>query len=268
MFCKKGVLRNFTKFTGKYLCQRLFFNKEPATLLKKSLWHRCFPVNFVKFLRTPFYKEHLWWLLLRIIDLLKSLKNQNEISGKSYYILYPSCSYGLGKIHKALEKEIPTFCPIFSAIGTSTCKLAKFCDKLLKSITTNECTVKDLFPFAKEVEEFNPNRAIASFDIKYFIETIGLCVENLYRNKTHLIVYQKVPHRDPNWLIGSCAIFRKFGKFKPVIYRRYVGDTSLLFRSKEIVQKFKSYQATSNTNLLSLHLKLKKIVRCHFYTLK
>ena len=27
----------------------------PATLLKKNLWHRCFPENFVKFLRTPFF---------------------------------------------------------------------------------------------------------------------------------------------------------------------------------------------------------------------
>ena len=36
----------------------------PATLLKKRLWHRCFPVNFVKFLRTPFLTEHLPWLLL------------------------------------------------------------------------------------------------------------------------------------------------------------------------------------------------------------
>ena len=26
----------------------------PATLLKKRLQHRCFPVNFVKYLRTPF----------------------------------------------------------------------------------------------------------------------------------------------------------------------------------------------------------------------
>ena len=34
------------------------------TLLKKSLWHRCFPVNFAKFLRTPFFTKHLWWLLL------------------------------------------------------------------------------------------------------------------------------------------------------------------------------------------------------------
>ena len=27
MFCKKGVLKNFAKFTGKHLCQSLFFNK-------------------------------------------------------------------------------------------------------------------------------------------------------------------------------------------------------------------------------------------------
>ena len=53
---RKGVLRNFSKFRGKHLCQSLFFNKAaglPATLLKKRLWHRCFPMSFVKFLRTP-----------------------------------------------------------------------------------------------------------------------------------------------------------------------------------------------------------------------
>ena len=27
VFCRKSVLRNFAKFTGKRLCQRLFFNK-------------------------------------------------------------------------------------------------------------------------------------------------------------------------------------------------------------------------------------------------
>ena len=37
---------------------------EPATLLKKRLWHRCFRVNFAKFLRTPVLTEHLRWLLL------------------------------------------------------------------------------------------------------------------------------------------------------------------------------------------------------------
>ena len=27
----------------------------PVTLLKKSLWHMCFPVNFAKFLKTAFF---------------------------------------------------------------------------------------------------------------------------------------------------------------------------------------------------------------------
>ena len=65
---KKGVLRNFTKFTGKHLCQSLFFNKvaglRPATLLTKRLWHRCFPVNLVKFLRTLFLQNTSGRLLL------------------------------------------------------------------------------------------------------------------------------------------------------------------------------------------------------------
>ena len=39
LFCKKGALKNFVKFTGKHLHQGLFFNKvagpRSATLLKK-----------------------------------------------------------------------------------------------------------------------------------------------------------------------------------------------------------------------------------------
>ena len=57
---KKSVLRNFAKFTRKHLCHSLFFNKvRPAPLLKKRLWHRCFLVNFAKFLRILFFTEHL-----------------------------------------------------------------------------------------------------------------------------------------------------------------------------------------------------------------
>ena len=68
VFCKKGAPRNFAKFIGKHLCQSLFFNKDAglraAALLKKRLWHKCFTVNFAKFLKALFLKEHLWWLLL------------------------------------------------------------------------------------------------------------------------------------------------------------------------------------------------------------
>ena len=71
---KKGVLRNFAKFTGKHLYQSLFFNKvtglNPASLLKKRLWHRYFPVSFAKFLRTPFFTEHPPWLLLLVTEIL------------------------------------------------------------------------------------------------------------------------------------------------------------------------------------------------------
>ena len=55
---KRGILRNFAKFIGKHPCPSLFFNKvgglRPATLWKKRLGHRRFPVNFAKFLRTAF----------------------------------------------------------------------------------------------------------------------------------------------------------------------------------------------------------------------
>ena len=39
----------------------------PATFLKKRLWHRCFPVKFVKFSRTPSSQSTSKQLLLRLI---------------------------------------------------------------------------------------------------------------------------------------------------------------------------------------------------------
>ena len=38
VFCKKGILKTFAKFTGKHL--------RPATLTKKKFWCRCFLENF------------------------------------------------------------------------------------------------------------------------------------------------------------------------------------------------------------------------------
>ena len=45
----------------------VFYVKRPATLLKRRLWHRCFPVNFVKFLRTSFLHNTSERLLLDLI---------------------------------------------------------------------------------------------------------------------------------------------------------------------------------------------------------
>ena len=50
---RKGVLKNSARFTGKRMCQSLFFNKVAGL----RPWYRCFSVNFVKFLRTPFLEN-------------------------------------------------------------------------------------------------------------------------------------------------------------------------------------------------------------------
>ena len=61
--CKK-VFLEISKNSEENICARVsFFNKvgdlKPAILFKKRLWHRCFPMNFVKFLRTPFLQTPL-----------------------------------------------------------------------------------------------------------------------------------------------------------------------------------------------------------------
>ena len=48
VFCKRGVLRNFAKFTGKHLCQSIYFNKEALAQL--------FSFDFSKFLNTFSYR--------------------------------------------------------------------------------------------------------------------------------------------------------------------------------------------------------------------
>ena len=73
---KKYALKNFAKFTGKHMCQSLFFNKVAdgaCNFIKKErLWHRCFPMNFAKFLRTPFLQNTPGRLLLEIRTLVRN----------------------------------------------------------------------------------------------------------------------------------------------------------------------------------------------------
>ena len=69
---EKGVLRNLAKFTRKHLCQSLFFNKVAGL----RLWHMCFPVNFAKFLRTPFLLNTSGRLLLEKLKTGKTIFRQ------------------------------------------------------------------------------------------------------------------------------------------------------------------------------------------------
>ena len=60
IFCRKGFLRNVAKFTGKHLCQSLFFTKvaglrlRPATLVNKRL-AQVFSSEFWKIFKNIFF---------------------------------------------------------------------------------------------------------------------------------------------------------------------------------------------------------------------
>ena len=78
---KKGVLTNFAKFTGKHLCQNLFFNKAAGLacnfIEKETLpQHRCFPMKIAKFLRPPFLQNTRRLLLSIIIRTVHSEYNK------------------------------------------------------------------------------------------------------------------------------------------------------------------------------------------------
>ena len=103
--------------------------------------------------------------------------------------------YGSAKVHKIVTDDLPSFRPILSAIGTPTYKLAKFLVSMLEPLTTNEYTIKDP---AEELQSLDSKLVMASFDIESLFtkiplqETIDLCVENYFKDRTHVHNLSKV----------------------------------------------------------------------------
>ena len=62
VFCEKLFLE-ISQNSQENICARVSFLIR-VTFLKQILWHRYFPVSFLKFIRTPFLIEHLEWLFL------------------------------------------------------------------------------------------------------------------------------------------------------------------------------------------------------------
>ena len=71
LFYKKRVRKKFQNSQKNTRVGSLFLNKvaglRAAYLFKKRLQHKCFPVKYVKFVRTYFFTEHLRSLLLKLI---------------------------------------------------------------------------------------------------------------------------------------------------------------------------------------------------------
>ena len=85
MFYKISVTKIFAKFTEKH-CVGVIFDKaaglNACRLIKKTLQHRCFPMNIARFVRTPFVTQQLQWLLLNIDDdRYDSDKDINDYNG-------------------------------------------------------------------------------------------------------------------------------------------------------------------------------------------
>ena len=54
---KKGILRNFTKFRGKHLCQSLFFNRQPeaCNFIQKETLAQVFSCEFCEISQNTFF---------------------------------------------------------------------------------------------------------------------------------------------------------------------------------------------------------------------
>ena len=71
MFCKKAAFKTYTELTGKHLFWSLFLIKFQGfrlvnVLKRDSETGVCFPVNLLKFLRTPILESICKLLLLHI----------------------------------------------------------------------------------------------------------------------------------------------------------------------------------------------------------
>ena len=132
----------------------------------------------------------------RVTDVLNNLRDKKEISIEQYKGLSPSGSrpgviHRSAKANKIVTDGLQLFRTILSAIGTPTHKLPKFLIPMLKSLTTNEYTMKGSFTFAEELQSFDSKFVMTNFDIESHFtniplqETIDLCVENLLKDRTH-----------------------------------------------------------------------------------
>ena len=83
VFCKIGVLRNFTKFTGKPVYQSLFFGLQ----LKKETLVLVFSCEFCEISKNTFFIEHLQWLLLANLCTIQKKETNHKTKVKTTNIV-------------------------------------------------------------------------------------------------------------------------------------------------------------------------------------
>ena len=125
-------------------------------------------------------ENHLNFILnkeKRLRKVIKLLYEKGCFTESEYLKICPTGSklgilYGQAKVHKPVEDNCPSFCPILSTTGTPTYDLAKFLVPILKSLAENKFTVS--FSFASEVSKFNSKNLMASLDVESLFTNIPL----------------------------------------------------------------------------------------------
>ena len=88
---------------------------------------------------------------------------------------------------KPLINGLPPFRPILSAIGTATCKLAKFLVPVLSDITQNDFTIKESLTFVDVNSDQNTQNTLVkeiskndfcdfTFNNKFYIQVNGVAM--------------------------------------------------------------------------------------------
>ena len=188
---KELIIQKADKGNTVVLLNRKDYNSKAKLLLDDTSKFKKIEIDESKVL------NHLIHMENKIVELLKKLKEKQEISDKVYNVLYPTGSkpgilYGLCKACKSIVDGVPPFCPILTAIGTSIYKLPKLVVPLLEPLTYNQYTIKSSFLFCEELKHFNTNLIMAILDVESLFtnillqETIHLCVQKLFDDKNYV----------------------------------------------------------------------------------
>ena len=135
--------------------------------------------------------------LLRLIVYLKKQGYLLNQLGLGQVIMYGVC-----KVHKDIIDNCPPFRPILSAINTHTYKLVKFLVPILKSLTSNEYSVKDSFAFAEEIVEQDSEFFMGSLDVDSLFtnippeETINIWANTFLENTKKVEGLSKIEFKE------------------------------------------------------------------------
>ena len=174
-----------------------------------------------------------FWILLSpkknvLTIFLKKFVASNSISEETRRSLKPvgtrpGIMYGLCKVHKDIIDNCPPFWSILSVIPTN--KLAKFLVPILKSLTSNEYTVKDSFAFAEEIVEQDSECFMGSLDVDSLFtnipleETIDICTNTLFENMEKVEGLSKIEFKE----LLSLATKESYFIFNGKLYKQVDG---------------------------------------------